>query len=74
MFALNRMSIATNNRKYNDWAITLAKAIHPKFVYNRATDRPKIHWKMSIDLTYALTPSEVEKNIAMKYMLKYLFL
>jgi hypothetical protein len=31
MFALNRMSLASGDRRYNDSAIALAKAIHGPF-------------------------------------------
>ncbi len=50
MFALNRMSIAKNNPKYNRWAIQLAESIHPHFVYNRESSRPKMYWKISIGI------------------------
>lgn len=58
MFALNRTSIAANDRSYNDLAIQLAKAIHPHFVYNRETERPRMYWKMSMDLSHNLVTSE----------------
>ncbi len=32
MFALNKMSIAKDDRIYNDWAVELAESIHDKFV------------------------------------------
>ncbi len=40
MFALNRMARATGERRYNDIAIELAKAIHPRFVRDRDSARP----------------------------------
>eukprot|EP01083_Nonionella_stella_P085597 237391_1 len=58
MFALNRMSLVRNAPHYNDWAVELAKAIHPRFVYDRASPRPHMHWKMSIDLSRPLVHSE----------------
>jgi len=50
MFALNRMSKARNDSKYNNWAIQLAKATHSRFVYGGDSDSPHMYWKMSIDL------------------------
>lgn len=58
MFALNRMSVASGERWYNDQAISLAKAIHPRFVYERDSARPKMVWKMSTDLQRPLVRSE----------------
>lgn len=42
MFALNRYSIYTKDKTYNDLAIQLAKAIHPYFVTEEAgSTRPR---------------------------------
>jgi len=57
MLALNRMSLARNDRHYNDWAIELAEAIHDKFVIS-SSGRPRMFWKMSIDLSHPVVPSE----------------
>jgi len=58
MFALNRLSIATKETHFNDQAIALAKATHLAFVYDRNADRPKMYWKMSVDLKTPLVASE----------------
>lgn len=58
MFALNRMSIARSNEYYNDLAIDLAKSVHGRFVYDTTKERPRMYWKMSIDLTKPLVRSE----------------
>jgi hypothetical protein len=58
MFALNRLSLASNQKEYNDLAIQLAKAIHPRFVYDRDSARPRMYWKMNMDLTHPLVRSE----------------
>lgn len=58
MFALNRMSLATGDPTYNRQAVTLAQAIHPRFFVNRTSTRPRMVWKMSIDLATPLVPSE----------------
>ncbi|OCH86333.1 hypothetical protein OBBRIDRAFT_797302 [Obba rivulosa] len=58
MFALNRMALASRERRYNDLAIELAKAIHPKFMRDRDSPRPRMFWKMSIDLSRPLVRSE----------------
>ena len=44
MLALNRLSIASGDRKYNDHAVSLAQAIHPAFVYQCDTLRPRMVW------------------------------
>ncbi|KAL6233401.1 hypothetical protein BDW75DRAFT_191011 [Aspergillus navahoensis] len=58
MFALNRMSMATNDPKYNQQAIALAKAIHGPFFINRGSEKPRMVWKMSMDLSRPLVASE----------------
>jgi hypothetical protein len=51
MYALNRMSLVRKDSKYNDWAIELVKATHDAFITGKETLRPRMFWKMSIDLT-----------------------
>ncbi|KAF7719286.1 Uncharacterized protein PECH_004778 [Penicillium ucsense] len=58
MFALNRMAVASGNMHYNDQAIQLARAIHPRFFVDRKTARPRMVWKMSMDLSRPLVSSE----------------
>lgn len=58
MFALNRLSLATGDPTYNRQAVTLAKAIHPRFFVNRQSTRPRMVWKMAMDLSTPLVPSE----------------
>ncbi|EEH19825.2 hypothetical protein PABG_02084 [Paracoccidioides brasiliensis Pb03] len=58
MFALNRMSMATGDPSYNRQAVSLAKAIHPHFFLNRASERPHMVWKVSMDLSRPLVASE----------------
>ncbi|KAL1974095.1 hypothetical protein VTN31DRAFT_5655 [Thermomyces dupontii] len=58
MFALNRLSLATGDPTYNRQAVALARAIHPRFFVNRQSTRPRMVWKMSMDLATALVPSE----------------
>ena len=58
MHALNRVSRATNDLRYNRWAVELAKTAHARFVYTPSYGGPKrMHWKMSIDLSRPLVPS-----------------
>lgn len=56
-FALNRMTIATNDIKYNQWAVELIQGIHSRFVI-KSSDRYRMYWKMSIDLTHPHVKSE----------------
>ncbi len=55
MHALNRVSQVSGNPSYLRWAIELAQVVHSKFTYApSSSDRKRMHWKMSIDLTYPL--------------------
>jgi hypothetical protein len=58
MFALNRMSVASGEKWYNDQAISLAESIHPYFMINRNSERPRMFWKLSTDLSRVLVTSE----------------
>lgn len=58
MFALNRMSLASGDPSYNRQAVALAKAIHPRFFLNRESSRPRMVWKMAMDLSTPLVASE----------------
>jgi len=58
MHALNRMSQITGDAIYTRWTIELAKTAHARFTYAPLTGGQKrMHWKMSIDLTYPLVLS-----------------
>jgi hypothetical protein len=58
MHALNRVSRASGNPTYNEWAIELARAAHARFVYLPSRFSAKrMYWKMSIDLSRPLVPS-----------------
>ena len=58
MHALNKVSQATGDLTYNRWAIELAKTAHASFTYTSSLGRKSMYWKMSIDLTRPLVPSE----------------
>lgn len=58
MFALNRMAKATGDIEYNRQAVALARAIHPRFFVDRTAKRPRMIWKMSMDLSRPLVSSE----------------
>jgi hypothetical protein len=58
MHTLNRVSLATGNPTYNEWAVELAKAAHARFTYLPSRRSAKrMYWKMSIDLSRPLVPS-----------------
>jgi len=57
MHALNCVSSATGDPKFNTWAMELAMAAHSAFVYTMHTGVKRMSWKMSIDLTYPLVDS-----------------
>lgn len=58
MFALNRMTLATGDHRYNNQAISLAKAIHLRFFYNRTSTKPRMYWKISTDMRRSLVANE----------------
>jgi len=59
MFALNRLTLATGEQRYNDLAIQLATAIHPYFVFPAGNGNGKrMVWKISTDMRHVLVPSE----------------
>ncbi|KAL2847221.1 hypothetical protein BJY01DRAFT_234309 [Aspergillus pseudoustus] len=59
MFALNRMSVASGDKRYNEQAIALARAIHAPFFVNRGSvSKPRMVWKMSSSLDEVLVGSE----------------
>ncbi|KIW17161.1 hypothetical protein PV08_04352 [Exophiala spinifera] len=58
MFALNRMTLVTGNKWYNDQAVSMAKAVLPHFMTNTSAERPRMFWKVSMDLSYRLVNSE----------------
>ncbi|KAL4927984.1 uncharacterized protein BDV17DRAFT_292005 [Aspergillus undulatus] len=58
MFALNRMSVASGDARYNEQAINLAKTIHAPFFMNWSSDRPRMVWKMGMELDKVLVGSE----------------
>lgn len=58
MFALNRMTLATGNRWYNDQAVSMARAVLPHFMTQTSYPRPRMYWKLSTDLSRPLVLSE----------------
>ncbi|KAG9771660.1 hypothetical protein ABEF93_000733 [Exophiala dermatitidis] len=58
MFALNRMTIVTGQKWYNDQAVSMAKAILPRFMTDMSSTRPRMYWKLSMDLSRPLVKSE----------------
>ena len=58
MHALDQTSRSTGDTRFNTWARELAAAAHDAFTYQPAAGRkPRMYWKMSIDLKRALVPS-----------------
>ncbi|KAM7185384.1 hypothetical protein V8F33_012436 [Rhypophila sp. PSN 637] len=69
MFALNRLSLATGEKKWNRMAIELARGIHPYFVFRRGENGSKrMVWKVSTDLRQVLVPSEGHLDAATGYV------
>lgn len=61
MFALDRLAIALDGEegeKYSRLAVQLARAIHPHFVLGRKEGALRMVWKVSMDMSTVLVPSE----------------
>ena len=57
MHALDQVARATGEAKYGVWARELAAAAHHAFVYHPEGRAPRMHWKMSLDLSRPQVPS-----------------
>jgi len=59
MHALDQVTRATQQQRFNTWSRELAHTAFSAFTYKPSSDwQPRrMVWKMSIDLTYALVPS-----------------
>ena len=57
MHALDRMARTGGEAHFARWAGELAQTASAAFVYQDPTGRPRMYWKMSIDLTQPLVPS-----------------
>jgi hypothetical protein len=58
MHALNCVTVVTGEFAYNRWALELAKTAHASFVCTPSSrGQKRMHWKMSIDLSYPLVAS-----------------
>ncbi len=58
MHALDQLSRATGESRYNLWARELAATAHDAFVEPSASGQPtRMYWKMSIDLSHPLVSS-----------------
>jgi hypothetical protein len=58
MHALDQVSRATADPRYNGWAIELAKVAHAHFTdVSGSGGRKRMYWKMSVDLCYPLVTS-----------------
>ncbi|MGA2935478.1 MAG: hypothetical protein ABSF52_00035 [Syntrophobacteraceae bacterium] len=58
MHALNCVSSITGDPAFGRWAVELAKTAYAKFTAGPSSgDQRRMHWKMSIDLSYPLVAS-----------------
>lgn len=58
MHALDCLSRATGDGRYNDWAFELARVAHSAFVYTLpGGGQQRMYWKMSVDLSRPLVAS-----------------
>ena len=56
MHALDMLARETRKPEYAVWACDLAATAAEAFVYQDTNGRPRMHWKMSIDLSRPLVP------------------
>jgi len=56
--ALNRLSLARGDPSYNERALHLAKRTHRAFVYETPGGTLHSYWKMNMDMSRPLVPSE----------------
>ena len=58
MYALDCVSRVTDDNRYREWAVELARTVHERFSVRDANGSSiGLHWKMSIDLSRPLVPS-----------------
>ena len=58
MYALDCVSRVTDDDRYREWAVELARTVHERFSVRDANGSSiGLHWKMSIDLSRPLVPS-----------------
>ncbi|KAK6864169.1 hypothetical protein PG990_006394 [Apiospora arundinis] len=58
MFALSCLAVASEDSRYNDLAIQLAQAIHPRFVVSKGSGELSMVWKVSTDMSRPLSRSK----------------
>lgn len=59
MHALHQVSLATGDARCHRWAVELARTAHARFTYRSTPGGElRMRWKMSIDLSYPLVPSQ----------------
>jgi hypothetical protein len=68
LFALNRVAMASGDMAYNELAISLARAIHPHFFLDRTTVRPRLVWKIAVDMSRPLVTSQGNLDAVTGYM------
>ncbi|KAL7791411.1 hypothetical protein V8C37DRAFT_382318 [Trichoderma ceciliae] len=68
MFALNRLSVAAGEIKYNDLAIQLARSIHPRFLMHCLSGDLRMVWKISVDMKDILVSTEGHLDAATGYV------
>ncbi|KEF60936.1 uncharacterized protein A1O9_02500 [Exophiala aquamarina CBS 119918] len=58
MFALNRMTQILGDIWYNEQAINMARAVLPSFMYKMNSTRPRMYWKLTVDMSKPLVAGE----------------
>ncbi len=74
MHALNQVARVSGRMRYNRWALELARAAHVGFTYIvPGSDKKRMYWKMSIDLSRPLV-SSMGQHDALDGLVTYLHL
>jgi hypothetical protein len=84
-YALLKLSEATREPKYLQWAVELAHTAHSKFVYTQSGSYGsssailRMHWKMNVNLTKPMVKSEghldpLDGYVTCKYVYVHFFL
>ena len=68
MHALNLVTDATGDPKYNRWALELAQTTYDKFTYTTLAGAERMVWKMSIDLSCSLVSSMGQHDALDEYI------
>jgi hypothetical protein len=68
MYALNRTSIGLSDKTCDNTAISLAKAVLPRFMTDTDQPRPRLYWKLPTELETPLVEGEGNLDAIRRYV------